>query len=96
MVRDAYARQLVSGRSFSNYKGWGFVQPIPIKPVMSLRGILSEARSLVMPVLSGCCRLWQQWSVQDDGAGAGAGVGAAMVATARMVAMRIEVRILEF
>lgn len=48
-----------------------------------------------MPVLSGCCRLWQQWSVQD-GAGAGAGVGAAMAATARMEAMRIEERILGF
>lgn len=48
-----------------------------------------------MPGLSGSCRDWQQWGVHDCD-GAAAGVGAAMVATARMEAMRIEERILEF
>lgn len=94
MVSDAYAQHLLA-IAHSLIRRLGFVQPIPIKPVMSLRGMLSEARSLVMPILSGSCRVWQQWGVQD-GAGAGAGVGAAMVATARMEAMRIEERILEF
>lgn len=81
-------KELISYRSFNDERVC-FVQPIPISPVMSRREIWSEARSCDMGELSRSWRDWQQWGVHS-------GVGAAVAATARMLAMMIEERIVIF